>query len=48
MQVGALQVKVAAQSASAAQGACPQAVVPAHAYGVQSVRFGVHCPPARR
>jgi hypothetical protein len=44
-QIGALQVKVAAQSAGSAQVVL-QAVVPSQAYFPQSVTAGTHWPPA--
>jgi hypothetical protein len=44
MQVGALQVKLAAQSASAAQVVRQAVLVLSHAYPMQSVTFGAHAP----
>jgi hypothetical protein len=46
MQVGALQVKFVAQSASAAQVVRQAVLVLSHAYPMQSVTFCcAHCPP---
>jgi hypothetical protein len=40
-----LQAKVGAQSPGSAH-VCLQAALPSQAYGVQSVIWEVHCPPA--